>query len=87
MQYRALSSVLVHLVLTLSFLGLSEAEPLRLGSVTFPNSGPAAAQEDFLRGVKYLHSFGFEEAAEAFQAASKNRAGFCAGVLGRGPES
>ncbi|MCE2484295.1 MAG: hypothetical protein J4F42_02180 [Desulfurellaceae bacterium] len=71
MQFKALSSVLVHWVFTLSFLGLSEAEPLRLGSITFPNSGPAAAQEDFLRGVKYLHSFGFEEAAEAFRAASK----------------
>ena len=57
MQHKALSSVLVHLVFTLSLIGLSEAEPLRLGSITFPNSGPAAAQEDFLRGVKYLHSF------------------------------
>jgi hypothetical protein len=44
---------------------------LRLGSINFPNSGPEAAQAHFLRGVKYLHSFGFEDAAEAFQAASK----------------
>ena len=71
MKDKTLSRVLAQLVLTCSLVGLSEAEPLRLGSINFPNSGPEAAQEHFLRGVKYLHSFGFEDAAEAFQAASK----------------
>jgi tetratricopeptide (TPR) repeat protein len=42
-----------------------------LGSVTFPNSGAPAAQPDFLRGVAWLHSFGYEEAIEAFRAAQK----------------
>jgi len=40
-----------------------------LGRIEFPNSGPAAAQEPFLRGVLLLHSFEYEDAAEAFRAA------------------
>lgn len=40
-----------------------------LGSLSFPNSGDAAAQEPFLRGVLLLHSFEFEPAAEAFREA------------------
>jgi tetratricopeptide (TPR) repeat protein len=42
-----------------------------LGRVTFPNSGAAAAQADFLRGVAWLHSFGYEDAIDAFRAAQK----------------
>jgi tetratricopeptide (TPR) repeat protein len=40
-----------------------------LGSLSFPNSGAAAAQEPFLRGVLLLHSFEFERSAEAFREA------------------
>jgi len=42
-----------------------------LGSITFPNSGAAAAQAAFLEGVKDLHSFQFDEAAVAFQRAQQ----------------
>jgi len=42
-----------------------------LGSVTFPNSGSAAAQADFNRGVAWLHSFMYEEAIDSFRAAQK----------------
>jgi tetratricopeptide (TPR) repeat protein len=42
-----------------------------LGTITFPNSGNAAAQASFLEGVKDLHSFQFDEAAVAFQRAQK----------------
>lgn len=42
-----------------------------LGSLSFPNSGSAQAQEPFLRGVLLLHSFEFEPAAEAFRAAQQ----------------
>ena len=55
------------LVLTLS----SSSSSQELGSITFPTSGAAAAQEAFLTGVKALHSFQFDEAAVAFQAAQK----------------
>jgi tetratricopeptide (TPR) repeat protein len=50
------------------------ASPIRsqeLGTITFPNSGNAAAQAPFLEGVKSLHSFQFDEAAVAFQRAQK----------------
>lgn len=40
-----------------------------LGRIAFPNSGPAEAQAAFLRGVLLLHSFEYEDAAEAFRAA------------------
>src|SRR5688572_11079297 len=42
-----------------------------LGTITFTNSGNAAAQAPFLEGVKSLHSFQFDEAAVAFQRAQQ----------------
>ena len=42
-----------------------------LGSISFPNSGSAAAQPKFIEGVKDLHSFEFDEAAEAFRQAQQ----------------
>jgi tetratricopeptide (TPR) repeat protein len=42
-----------------------------LGTISFPNSGNAAAQAPFLEGVKDLHSFQFDEAAVAFERAQK----------------
>ncbi|HUF49132.1 MAG TPA: hypothetical protein VMM93_15045 [Vicinamibacterales bacterium] len=40
-----------------------------LGSLSFPNSGAAAAQAPFARGVLLLHSFEFDTAAGAFREA------------------
>jgi len=40
-----------------------------LGSIAFPNSGKAAAQPAFIRGVLLLHSFEYDAAAEAFRQA------------------
>ena len=42
-----------------------------LGTVTFPNSGSAAAQEPFLRGIALLHSFEYGEAVQAFHEAER----------------
>src|SRR5687767_13673506 len=42
-----------------------------LGTITFPTSGARPAQPAFLEGVKALHSFQFDEAAEAFRRAQK----------------
>jgi len=42
-----------------------------LGTVSFPNSGAPSAQAAFLRGVAWLHSFGYEDAIEAFREAQK----------------
>jgi tetratricopeptide (TPR) repeat protein len=43
----------------------------KLGELSFPNSGKPAAQAPFLRGVKLLHNFQYDEAIEAFQEAEK----------------
>lgn len=43
----------------------------KLGVIDFPNSGNAAAQEPFLRGVLLMHNFEYDDAAAAFQAAQK----------------
>jgi tetratricopeptide (TPR) repeat protein len=40
-----------------------------LGKTNFPNSGAAAAQPDFMRGLLLLHSFEFDAARESFRAA------------------
>ncbi|MGQ0736113.1 MAG: tetratricopeptide repeat protein [Acidobacteriota bacterium] len=53
---------------------LSDQTQLRsqeFGTITFPTSGSASAQEAFLTGVKALHNFQFDEAAEAFRQAQK----------------
>ena len=42
-----------------------------LGSLEFPNSGAPEAQEPFVRGVLLLHSFEFQDAAEAFREAQE----------------
>ncbi|MEO8680619.1 MAG: hypothetical protein ABI665_16325, partial [Vicinamibacterales bacterium] len=47
-----------------------------LGTLTFPTSGAARAQPDFIRGVAWLHSFGYEEAIDAFRLAQKLDPGF-----------
>ncbi|MEZ5315898.1 MAG: hypothetical protein R2752_00705 [Vicinamibacterales bacterium] len=49
--------------------GLTHVEGL--GSLSFPNSGNAAAQAPFVRGVLLLHSFEFDTAAEAFREAQE----------------
>ena len=48
---------------------LALAQSSGLGTIHFPNSGHEAAQQDFLDGVRLLHSFEWEDAAEAFQRA------------------
>lgn len=50
--------------------------------LTFPNSGAAAAQSHFLTGVAWLHSFGYEDAIDAFVAAQKADPGFALAYWG-----
>ncbi len=40
-----------------------------VGSIDFPTSATGEAQQQFLRGVAILHSFGWKQAIEQFQAA------------------
>ncbi len=58
------------------------AGPADLGRVDFPNSGAPAAQEAFLHGVLLLHSFEFEDAAEAFRDAEGIDPGFALAYWG-----
>ncbi len=43
----------------------------QLGTVSFPNSGAAAAQAPFLRGLAFLHNFEYTDAADAFREAQR----------------
>ena len=58
--------------------------PAASGTLAFPNSGAPAAQDDFLRGVAWLHSFGYEDAIAAFRAAQAKDPRLRDGLLGRG---
>lgn len=53
-----------------------------LGSLSFPNSGAAEAQHEFLRGVLLLHSFEYDYAAEAFHKAQQIDADFAMAYWG-----
>jgi len=67
---RSLRTVLTVALLTI-VVGMSRTGSQELGTITFPTSGAAAAQAAFLEGVKDLHNFQFDEAAEAFRRAQK----------------
>ena len=64
----ALGAALLALAAPLA-LAHSNSQSSGLGTIHFPNSGNEAAQRDFLDGVRLLHSFEWEDAAEAFQRA------------------
>jgi Tfp pilus assembly protein PilF len=53
-----------------------------LGHTQFANSGSAAAQESFLRGLLLLHSFEYEDAADAFRDAERIDPGFAMAYWG-----
>ncbi len=59
------------ILLAASLAGAGVAQTPRLGTIAFPTSGPPAAQEQFLRGVLYLHSFEYPQAAAAFRRAQE----------------
>ncbi len=58
------------------------APPGSLGKISFPNSGSAAAQPAFIRGVLLLHSFEYDEAIEAFRQAQKTDPDFALAYWG-----
>jgi hypothetical protein len=83
---RASLRTLLTLCVSLSFAvaAFAQATPQTgaLGQIDFPTSGSKAAQAHFLRGVAALHSFWYEEALEAFQAATKVDPDFMLGYWG-----
>ncbi len=67
---------LTHLLLTVTLMlgGILQSQAANLdnlGSFDFPTSGSPEAQQHFLEGVGYLHSFGWEQARQAFRRAQE----------------
>jgi tetratricopeptide (TPR) repeat protein len=62
---------LLPILAVISLLSLQHAHAATpaVGSVSFANSGAAAAQADFLTGLAQLHNFQYTQAAEAFRRA------------------
>ncbi len=75
MTIRPYAAVVSSLVLLATIVVPAASQQLThldgLGSLSFPNSGAAEAQHDFLRGVLLLHSFEYGYAAEAFRRAQE----------------
>ncbi len=72
-MYRLKSCLFLSLVLTLGSASssLQAAEFEQIGSFDFPTSGSGQAQQHFLLGVGYLHSFGFVQAQREFRRAQE----------------
>jgi tetratricopeptide (TPR) repeat protein len=68
-QRRASVAVVAGLAVVLFLTARTTTQ--EFGSITFPTSGAPAAQPAFLTGVKALHNFQFDEAAEAFRKAQQ----------------
>ena len=49
----------------------SAVQSQQLGTIDFPTSAAPAAQAEFVRGVLFLHSFEYEDAAAAFRRAQE----------------
>lgn len=60
----------------------ASAQQPRLGTVHFPTSAQPAAQQHFLRGVGFLHSFEYDAAAQAFREAQRAEPGFALAYWG-----
>jgi Tfp pilus assembly protein PilF len=70
--------------LVLVFISGSPAsgQSAELGRIDFPNSGPPAAQADFLDGVLYLHNFEYSDAAASFRRAQQVASDFALAYWG-----
>ena len=66
----------------LLIVGMPASAASDLGRVDFPTSGAPEAREPFLRGVAALHSFWYDEAADAFREAQKADPGFAMAYWG-----
>ena len=75
---RAIAALAAVLVLLVAPVAADE----QLGRISFPNSGSAAAQPHFIRGVLLLHSFEFDDAADAFREARRIDPGFAMAYWG-----
>lgn len=72
---RALPAVVCLLAVLASAPAAAE-ELQGLGAISFPTSASGVAQDHFLRGVTILHSFGWKQARQEFQAAQREAPDF-----------
>jgi len=70
MKKRLIKTLLIISLFTSSW-ALQAAELENIGTFDFPTSGSPEAQEHFLLGVGYLHSFGWKQARVEFQKAQE----------------
>src|SRR5216117_675549 len=70
------------LLLCLAAAALLSAQTPRLGTIDFPTSGAPTAQTQFIRGVLLLHSFEYQDAAEAFREAQRIDSGLALAYWG-----
>lgn len=64
-----LSSFTLFAIILIGLSSHATAQDNLLGTIDFPNSGEAAAQKDFIEGMKFLHNFEYADAARSFQRA------------------
>ncbi|MEX0619724.1 MAG: tetratricopeptide repeat protein [Pseudohongiellaceae bacterium] len=69
-------------LLVVPISAVNSAELESIGSFDFPTSGSPAAQEHFLRGVGYLHSFGWVQARHEFRLAQEVQPDFAMAYWG-----
>ena len=74
--------VIVTAIIALGLLAAPVRADEQLGRIAFPTSGSAEAQPHFIRGVLLLHSFEFDDAAEAFREARRIDPGFAMAYWG-----
>lgn len=70
-RFPASLAVMGMLIYTLMGTRVLAAELENIGTFSFPTSGSSAAQEHFLLGVGYLHSFGWVQAQNEFKLAQQ----------------
>jgi len=58
------------------------AQLQRLGTIDFPTSGAPAAQQAFVRGVLFMHSFEYDAASRSFREAQRLDPGFAMAYWG-----
>lgn len=74
--------VLLLLLCLVPPLPAAGAPASELGRIDFPTTASPEAQKHFLRGVAALHSFWYDEAADAFRAAQQAEPGFALAYWG-----
>lgn len=78
---RSLRAIL--LCVTLPTAALAQAKkPEQLGEIVFPTTAKGEAQRQFERGVLFMHSFEYEQAAAAFRESQKLDPGFALAYWG-----